>query len=78
MTNETILIQAKKNCAITGTVIFPLTVGSRAIVQTDQGTLTTSAVEAIRHISPKTIGFETMNSYYLVTLKTPLKTGCAC
>lgn len=74
MTNETVFTPAKKNCTLTGNIIFPLTVGSRAIVLTDKGTLTTSVVEVIEHISPMTIGFETMNSHYLVTLTAPLRT----
>lgn len=77
LANETIMTPVKKNHTLTGTIVFPLTVGARAFVHTDKGTLTTSVVAAIQHISPMTIGFETMNSHYLVTLKTPLEVGCA-
>lgn len=74
MTSATVFAPSKKSCVITGTVLFPLSVGSRATVVTDRGTLTTSLVESILHISPTTIGFETMNSHYLVTLTAPLRT----
>lgn len=73
MANETVFAPTKKSCALTGTIVFPLTVGSRAVVVTEKGTMTTSTVAAIEHISPMTIGFETANSHYLVTLTAPLK-----
>lgn len=72
MESATVFAPSKKSCTVTGTVLFPLTVGSRATVVTDKGTLTTSPVETILHISPSAIGFETLNSHYLVTLKAPL------
>lgn len=73
MANETVLALSKKKCTLTGTIVFPLSVGSRAIVVTDKGTMTTSTVAAIEHIGPMSIGFETANSHYLVTLTAPLK-----
>lgn len=77
MENCTVLTTAKKAIAMKGTVVFPLTVGSRALVLTDMGTLTTSTVTAIEHIGPMEIGFETLNSHYMVTLTAPLQAVCA-
>lgn len=77
MTNETVIIPEKKTHHITGSVMFPLAVGARAIVNTDQGSLATSEVAAIQYISPAAIIFETQNSHYQVMLKTPLEAGCA-
>lgn len=72
--NETVMIpneKTKKACFITGKIVFPLAVGCRAVVITDQGRLTTSTVQKISQIDRGLIRFETRNSNYSVTLNEP-------
>lgn len=71
--NETVMVsKQKKDCFVTGKVKFPLAVGARAVVITDEGRLTTSTVQRIGCIDRGLIRFETVNSNYSVTLEDPL------
>lgn len=71
--NETVMLsKSKKDCFVRGKVKFPLAVGLRAVVITDEGCLTTSMVQKIGCIDRGLIRFETVNSNYSVTLEDPL------
>lgn len=72
--NKTVMFpeeKTKKARFITGKIIFPLAVGCRAIVITDQGQLATSTVQKICQIERGLIRFETKNSHYSITLNEP-------
>lgn len=58
----------KKEINVTGTIVFPLKEGTRAIISTSGGLTYTSLVVEIIEERPDYACFETMNSVYKVRL----------
>lgn len=54
----------KKNTTLCGTLMYPLTVGNRALILHNGGYVHTSAVVAIHSVAANEIRFETRNTHY--------------
>lgn len=54
----------KKSTTLSGTLMFPLCVGNRALILHEGGYVHTSTVEAIHSVSANEIRFETRNTRY--------------
>ena len=61
-------MEGKKFATLSGTLMFPLCVGSRAIILHDGGYTHTSKVVAIHSVQPGNIRFETKNTHYRLLL----------
>lgn len=61
-------MEGKKFATLSGTLMFPLCVGSRAIILHDGGYTHTSKVVAIHSEQPGNIRFETKNTHYRLLL----------
>lgn len=59
--------KAKKYILVTGSIHFPITVGHRALIQTNQGTVQTSPIVTITQVDEFCAIFETRNSNYCVS-----------
>jgi hypothetical protein len=60
----------KKEIKITGSAVYPITVGENAIIsESDGSTRRTSVVVKVEEISDSEIKFETQNSIYYLRLK---------
>lgn len=59
----------KRKIQITGRVVFPLQVGSRAFLETEHGQLLTSCVVKMKRKSGNKLVFETENSIYHLFVK---------
>ena len=60
----------KKEIRITGSVVYPITVGKNAIIsESDGSTRRTSVVVKVEEISDSEIKVETQNSIYYLRLK---------
>ena len=61
-------MEDKKFATMSGSLLFPLCVGSRAIILHDGGYTHTSKVVAIHSVLPGDIRFETKNTHYRLLL----------
>ena len=57
-------MEGKKFTTLSGVLMFPLSVGSRALILHERGYTHTSKVVAIHSVQPGDIHFETMNTHY--------------
>ena len=57
-------MKIKKFAALSGVLLFPLCVGSRAVILHGGGYTHTSRVVAIHSVQPGNIRFETENTHY--------------
>ena len=64
-------MEGKKFATMSGSLLFPLCVGSRAIILHDGGYTHTSKVVAIHSVLPGDIRFETKNTHYRL-LRNPM------
>lgn len=62
------IMNEKKFATVSGTLLFPLRVGGRAVILHDGGYTWTSKVAAIHSVQPGDIRFETENTYYRLLL----------
>ena len=67
----------KKFATVSGTLLFPLRIGGRAVILRDGGYIRTSKVTAIHSVQPGDIRFETENTYYRL-LPAPLEQTADC
>lgn len=58
----------KKNVIISGSIIFPLKEGQKAVIRSGNSIIHTSLVVEIKEQTPEFAHFETMNSVYQVAL----------
>ena len=70
-------MEGKKLATMSGTLLFPLSVGSRAVILHDGGYTHTSKVVAIHSVQPGDIRFETRNTHYRLLLA-PLEQTADC
>lgn len=70
-------MEGKKFATMSGTLLFPLSIGSRAVILHDGGYTHTSKVVAIHSVQPGDIRFETRNTHYRLLL-TPLEQTADC
>ncbi len=70
-------MEGKKLATMSGTLLLPLSVGSRAVILHDGGYTHTSKVVAIHSVQPGDIRFETRNTHYRLLL-TPLEQTADC
>lgn len=70
-------MEGKKLATMSGTLLFPLSVGNRAVILHDGGYTHTSKVVAIHSVQPGDIRFETRNTHYRLLL-TPLEQTADC
>ena len=61
-------MEGKKFATLSGVLMFPLCVGSRALILHGSGYTHTSKVVAIHSVRAGDIRFETMNTYYRLLL----------
>ena len=54
----------KKHTTLSGSLMFPLYVGCRALIRCEDGCLRTSRVATIHSVDHNAICFETQNTYY--------------
>lgn len=60
----------KKNIEITGSLLFPMTVGLNAFIAEAEGMRRTSTVLRMERVSAEEIQFETVNTNYRLHLAT--------
>lgn len=70
-------MNGKKFATMSGTLLFPLCVGGRAVILHDGGYTRTSKVAVIHNVQPGDIRFETENTYYRL-LPPPLSQAVCC
>lgn len=70
-------MEGKKFATMSGTLLFPLSIGSRAVILHDGGYTHTSKVVAVHSVQPGDIRFETRNTYYRL-LPAPLEQTADC
>ena len=70
-------MESKKFATLSGTLLFPLCVGCRAIILHGGGYTHTSKVVAIHSIQPGNIRFETKNTHYRLLLN-PMSQAADC
>lgn len=70
-------MEGKKLATMSGTLLLPLSVGSRAVILHDGGYTHTSKVVAIHSVQPGNIRFETENTHYRL-LRTPVSQAADC
>ena len=70
-------MESKKFATLSGTLLFPLCVGCRAIILHGGGYTHTSKVVAIHSIQPGNIRFETENTHYRLLLN-PMSQAADC
>ncbi len=61
-------MEGKKFTTLSGALMFPLNIGSRALILHEGGYTHTSMVVAIHSVQPGDIRFETMNTHYRLLL----------
>lgn len=67
----------KKSMTVSGILMFPLCIGSRALILHEGGYIHTSKVETIHSVSANEIRFETRNSCYrLLPASVSQAVGC--
>lgn len=69
-------MNGKKFATMSGTLLFPLCVGGRAVILHDGGYIRTSKVAAIHSVQLGDIRFETENTYYRLLLPPLSQTVC--
>ena len=70
-------MKSKKFATLSGTLLFPLCIGCRAIILHDGGYTHTSKVVAVHSIQPGNIRFETENTHYRLLLN-PMSQAADC
>lgn len=70
-------MESKKFATLSGTLLFPLCIGCRAIILHDGGYTHTSKVVAVHSIQPGNIRFETENTHYRLLLN-PMSQAADC
>ena len=65
----------KEFATVSGTLMFPLRIGGRAVILHDGGYTWTSKVAAIHSVQPGDIRFETENPYYRLLLPSMSQTA---
>ena len=70
-------MESKKFAILSGTLLFPLCIGCRAIILHDGGYTHTSKVVAVHSIQPGNIRFETENTHYRLLLN-PMSQAADC
>ncbi|WP_326975330.1 hypothetical protein ACRQU7_01360 [Caproiciproducens sp. R1] len=60
--------EEKKNVHLTGTLLYPITVGRGAVVFSGGQVIHTSRVVAVHEQTIKQISFETLHTHYTLTL----------
>ena len=70
-------MEGKKFATMSGTLLFPLSIGNRAVILHDGGYTHTSKVVAVHSVQPGDIRFETRNTYYRL-LPAPLEQTADC
>lgn len=60
--------EEKKNVHLTGTLLYPVTVGRGAVVFSDGQVIHTSRVVAVHEQTAERISFETLHTQYTLTL----------
>lgn len=68
-------MNGKKFATMSGTLLFPLCVGGRAVILHDGGYTRTSKVAVIHNVQPGDIRFETENTYYRLLLPSMSQTA---
>ena len=71
------IMNGKKFATMSGTLLFPLCVGCRAIILHGTSYTHTSKVVAVHSVQPGDIRFETRNTYYRL-LPAPLEQTADC
>ena len=71
------IMNEKKFATVSGTLLFPLRIGGRAVILRDGGYTWTSKVTAIHSVQPGNIRFETENTHYRL-LRTPVSQAADC
>ena len=70
-------MESKNFAILSGTLLFPLCIGCRAIILHGGGYTHTSKVVAIHSIQPGNIRFETKNTHYRLLLN-PMSQAADC
>ena len=70
-------MESKKFTTMSGTLLFPLCIGCRAVIIHDGGYTHTSKVVAVHSVQPGNIRFETKNIYYRLLLS-PMSQAADC
>ena len=70
-------MESKNFAILSGTLLFPLCIGCRAIILHDGGYTHTSKVVAVHSIQPGNIRFETKNTHYRLLLN-PMSQAADC
>lgn len=70
-------MESKRFATLSGTLLFPLCIGCRAVILHDRGYTHTSKVVAVHSIQPGDIRFETENTHYRL-LSTPMSQAADC
>ena len=70
-------MESKNFAILSGTLLFPLCIGCRAIILHDGGYTHTSKVVAVHSVQPGNIRFETKNIYYRLLLS-PMSQAADC
>ena len=70
-------MKGKKFATMSGTLLFPLCIGCRAVILHGGGYTRTSKVVAVHSIQPGNIRFETENTHYRLLLN-PMSQAADC
>lgn len=70
-------MEGKKFTTLSGILLFPLSIGCRALILHESGYTHTSKVVAIHSVQSGDIRFETMNTYYRLLLD-PMSQAAEC
>lgn len=70
-------MESKRFSTLSGTLLFPLCIGCRAVILHGGGYTHTSKVVAVHSIQPGDIRFETENTHYRLLL-TPMSQAADC
>ena len=67
--------RTKKMLEITGSLIYPITVGESAFIHEGEGIRRTSTVLSMEKMSQSEISFETQNTKYLLHMSSGMEAG---
>ena len=70
-------MESKKFTTMSGTLLFPLCIGCRAVILHDGGYTHTSKVVAVHSVQPGNIRFETKSTHYRLLLN-PVSQAAGC
>lgn len=63
----------KKMLEITGSLVYPITVGESAFIHEEEGIRRTSTVLSMEKMSPSEVFFETRNTKYLLHMSSGME-----